>query len=509
MKKIFIISALSLMAIGGCKKGLDATLPGTLNPTTFPKTEADYKSLVTDVYKLYTSKWSYTDGGVTGDLFFGVEYSNIFLNDLIGDQTNYFSDWGGWTDAISKADFNFFKVLDGRRTHLEKVRFISKITKIIGDINATSVLSEAKKTEFEAEARAARGILMYHLLTMYGPVPFIDDPAMIGNLEAESNLKKPDRAKYVARVVEDLRFAADKLVAPTASEYGRFNKGCALTYLMRTYLNEKNWANAELVGKEIQTLGFALVNDYTSLFKVATEKNSETIWAISCDPAADGNNPLGNMNAWGYYLYPSDYPGNLTAPGKRVPGWGPGGVITVSWAYYDTYNSIDKRRNIFVTSYNAVNSQGVATGVVKTRATGLKGPVINKYPDEDATSYAGNDIIVCRYADVLLMLAESVNELRGPSDAKTYINEVRARAGLTELPASDLASKDAFRDAVLRERGWELFLEGQRRVDLMRMGKFNSALIAAGKNPQPASANGLFPVPQYMLSKGFEQTTGY
>lgn len=509
MKKILLLAALGFAMLAGCKKGLDAQLPGSLTPSTFPKTEADFASLSTSVYELFTSKWSYNDGGITGDLFFGIEFSTIFLNDYPSEQIAYFPEWGGFFDSFSKADFNFMKTLNTRRNHLEKIRFITKITRIIADINASTAVSAANKIKYEAEARAARGILMYNLLTMYGPVPYIDDPALIST-DAENNMKRPERAKYVARVADDLRFAADNL--PTnPGDYGRFNKGAALTFLMRLHLNEKSWKNAELAGRELLTMGYDLVDDYAGLFKVITEKNKETIWAISCDPAANGNNNLGNMNAWSFYTYPADYPGNISTPGgKRQGGWGGAGIgaFMATWSFYDSFDPIDKRRALLVPSYAAVSSSGNPTGLVRDRATGLRGAIINKYPDEDPTAFAGNDIPVCRYADVLLMLAEAINEQQGSTpEAQGFVNKVRNRAGLLGLSGADIGSGAPFRDAILRERGWELFFEGQRRVDLMRMGKFTQALAEAGKTPQPGT--GLFPVPQYMLDRGMEQTLGY
>jgi hypothetical protein len=481
-----------------------------LNPTTFPKTEADFQALVTDVYKLFTSKWSYNDGrapgsnsgGIVGDLFYGVEFSNLFLNDYPGEHITVFTDWGGAFESLSKADFNFMKTLDTRRNHLEKIRFITKITKIIADVSASTAIGDAGKSGYIAEARAARGIIMYNLLTMYGPVPYIADVALIGT-EAEASMKRPDRAAYVKTVEDDLRFAADNLLRDP-SQYGRFNKGCALTFLMRLYLFEKNWNKAETTGREIAALGYDLVGDYSSLFMTATEKNVETIWAVTCDPAANGNDNLGNMNAWTYYTSPPDFPGNLNTAGKRLGGWA--SAFMATWAFYDSFNPVDSRRGMLIDSYQAVNSAGNPTGVTKGRATGMRGAVINKYPDTDPAQFAGNDIPVCRYADVLLMMAEAINEQSGATpEAQEFVNRVRRRSKLSNLTGADIASPAAFREAILRERGWELFFEGQRRVDLVRMGKFMEKVTASGKIPS-GTTQGLFPVPQYMLDRGLEQT---
>jgi starch-binding outer membrane protein, SusD/RagB family len=217
---------------------------------------------------------------------------------------------------------------------------------------------------------------------------------------------------------------------------------------------------------------------------------------------------MGNMNAWGYYAYPTDYPGLITSPGgKRLPGWAPNGAMTATWSFYDSFSPTDARRALLIPSYIPVNSAGNAIGGTKDR-TNMRGPIIDKYPDDDPTAFAGNDIPVCRFADVLLMLAEAINEKSGPTlEAQGFINKVRNRAGLSNLTGTDISDKDLFRDAILRERGWELFFEGVRRVDLIRMGKFTQIVTAAGKSPQPGT--GLFPVPQYMLEQGMQPTPGY
>ena len=508
MKKIIVLLILVITVGTSCKKGLDAKIFGSLNPTNFPQTESDFDLLVTGVYKLFGAKWGYyTDpGGVSGNLFFGVEYSNNFLNDYPTDLIAYFPEWGGFFQNFSKPDFNFMKTLGSGRNHLEKIRFISKYTNIIDQI-AKSSLSDASKKQFTAEVMAARGSIMYYLLTMYGPVPYIADATKLGT-DAEVNMHRPDRATYVAQVASDLRFAADNLVK-TPGTYGRFNKGFALTFLARLYMNEKDWAKAESALREIVNLGYSLVGDYAGLFKVATEKNNETIWAVTCDANANGNEPLGNMNAWSYYCFPTDYPGNITSPGgKRLGGWAWPGAFTATWQFYDSFDPLDKRRQLLVPQYDAVTSSGNPGGYTMSRANGMRGPVIAKYPDDDPTAYAGNDIPVCRYADVLLMLSEAINEQQGPTtEAQTFINLVRTRAGIANISGADIASKDAFRDALLRERGWELYFEGQRRIDLIRMNKWTQALSTVGKTPAPGPA--LFPVPQYMLDLGMEQTTGY
>ena len=508
MKRIPLLLTSALVftfLLSGCKKGLDQTSYGNLSPVNFPKTESDFELYTMEVYKPFGSKWGYADpSGAYQYLFHGVEYSNVQLNDATSDIMAPYPEWGGFWDLLSKADFLYMKNMS-RSAHFEKVRFVTRITKIIDDLQNATTIGDAKKKQLIGEARMARGWLMYYLLTMYGPVPVILDATKI-NTDAEADLTRPDMATYTASIAQDLRYAADNL-AKTPAEYGRFNKGLALTVLMRLYLFQKDYAKAEQVGREILPLGYTLITNYKDLFRTATEKNNETIWAVSVDPTGDGTEPKPNFNPWVYYLQPSGYPGN---PGNQNHGgWVyPNAPIMTTWAFYDSFDPADKRRQSLVASY--VPYWG---GAPTNKASGLRGAVITKYQDVDNTVYQGNDIVVARYADVLLMLAEAINGNSGPtSEAQGFVNQVRTRAGIGNLSAGDVASKDAFATALLRERGWELYFEGFRRVDLMRFGKWNTYLQAAGKNPNPVGANGYFPIPQYALdaAKGkLTQTAGY
>ena len=504
MKKISFNILLAILVCNSCKKGLDPEIYGSLAPANFPKTEADFELYTLEVYKPFTSKWGYSDGGISQTLFYGYEHSNVQYNDASTDLMAV-SGAAGLFQEMSRANFSILKT-QGTNSHIEKIRFITKISQIISDLEKATTISATAKNQFLGEARVARGMLMYYLLTMYGPVPVILDAAKLGT-EAENDLTRPDEATYATAVAQDLRFAADNLVkSPT--QYGRFNKGLALAFLMRLYLWEKDYVKAEQAGREIQTLGYGLVADYMSLFRTATEKNNETIFAITTDASANGNGPLGNMNAYSWYTFPIDFKG-ITQSG----GWlGPNAFFTASWPFYDSFDPLDARRQMFIPQYTAVNSNGgVPAGSIRNR-TNMSGAVIMKYPDNEASSFArGNDIPIVRYADVMLMLAEAINQNSGAtSEAQKLVNDVRARSGLANLQAAEVASKQAFSDAIVRERGWELFFEGWRRIDLIRFGKWSTALSSVGKTP--ASANGLLPIPQYMIDVSggkLSQTPGY
>ena len=501
MKKIIIASLLAAsFSITSCEKNFDPVITGVLSPANFPKTEADFKLYALQAYKPFGSKWGYSDVAYQ-NMFFSPEYGHLAMFDLPTDQMNVFTEWGGLWEFFSKGDFTFLRT-QGKQSHFEKVRYVTRMTQVIADIEKATI-SEAAKNKFIAEARMGRAWTMYYLLHMYGPVPVILDAAKI-NTNAESDLTRPSRQTYVSMVADDLNFAAANLEL-SPSEYGRFNKGLALGMLTRLYLNEKNWAEAEKAARATIALGkYSLVSDYAGLFRESTEVNSETIWAVNCDPIAPTNGEGGsNFNAMALYCLPNDFKSI-----KLGGGWAnPSGVFCPTWAFYDTFDPADKRRNLLVATYTD------KAGKERNRSN-MRGPVLRKYPDESSpgADVQGNDMPVLRYADVLLMLAEAINQISGPTaEAIALVNEVRTKhGGIAALSASSTASKTAFNDAILMERGFEFYFEGIRKIDLVRHGKWASALEAAGKvNRGPSE---LFPIPQYVINVGegkIEQTPGY
>jgi starch-binding outer membrane protein, SusD/RagB family len=496
MKKIFYILALFSLILSSCTSNFDPQFYGTLSPSTFPSNASEYELYTLELYKPFYSRWGYEGASGYENNFFSPEWGHLVMFDGSTDLMPAYSNWGGFWEGFTSTNFTFMKT-QGRGSHFEKVRFVTRATKIINDLENATVLTADQKALLIAEANMSRGWIMYYLLHMYGPVPVILDPAKIGTA-AEANLTRPSRADFVSAIESDLRYAADNLPI-TPANYGRFNKGCALTVLMRLYLNEKNFVKSESVGREILLLGYSLVSDYASLFKESTEKNSETIWAVSCVNASQ----LGNFNAWPYYTYPTDYVGN-----KIPTGWGgTTGVLSADWKFYDSFDVSDKRRALLVAQYIAND------GVTLKNRSNMNGAVIAKYADDGGmvNSVQGNDIVICRYADVLLMLAESINENSGPTtEAIGYVDEIRMRAGIVGVSTSESASKETFRDMLFVERAHELYFEGLRKMDLIRMGKVQSALTAAGKTVGPNY--NFFPLPDYAVNNSngqLVQNVGY
>ena len=489
MKRIILIIISVTALLTGCTKNFEPQIFDKISPSTFPKSPKEFELYTLDVYRPFGAEWGYSINTTNGweYQYFSPEYGIWELFDSPTDEERVCPVAGQYKEC-SSCNFASFASSGQQYNHFEKIRLVTEATKIIDDLNKATVMTANFKNSLIGEAKMARGWNMFYLLYLYGPVPVILDPAKIGT-SAEADGTKPTRTDFVSYIASDLRFAADNLpLKPT--DYGRFNKGLALTVLMRLYLNEKDFVNAEKVGNEIYSLkAYSLLPNYADLFKEATEQNSETIWAVSC---LGGSDKSRNFNPLPALCHPIDY--------KGYPGWSGEPYWSASVKFYNSFDSIDKRRALMKTSY--INSAGAT---VKPAY-----PLFQKYELSGGNDYLGNDIVVCRFADVMLMEAEAINENRGPVvEAVNKIDSVRFRAGIGNLPDSAKVSKDALREAIFVERGHELYLEGLRKFDLVRMGKWdNTYMNQYDRSVGPS----IFPIPTYAIisfNGSLKQNDGY
>ena len=132
----------------------------------------------------------------------------------------------------------------------------------------------------------------------------------------------------------------------------------------------------------------------------------------------------------------------------------------------------------------------------------MYGAIVVKYfYDKDRMMAGDIPLVVCRYADVLLSMAEILNNLNGPSqEALNYVKQITDRAGTTStIPADVLSSKEKFNEFLLAERGRELYWEGWRREDLIRFGKYIETGLKRGFPAKDHMV--LFPIPPRVITE--------
>lgn len=517
---------LSSLMLTGCEDNFDAKIFGKLSTTNFPATQADYESYMMNCYIPFSVNWTYNMSASNQYNFYVPEGGLTRCMDTASDESTGWKvgSWGWLWSTLGDAQFDDLKLMGrgagGAPNHFEKVRDVSRYTKIIGQLQDAdeNILPAEKKTEFIGEARLCRGLVMYYLLHLYGPVPVIVDPTLLGDTINESHLERPDLDTMTKYITDDLEFAVNN-VAEEQAEKGRFTADYARVCLMRHYLNEGYhmdgyYQKAYDLFKTFHgkySLFTEGENPYAEQFKIAHKFNKEVIMAVCCSSNATGSGTEGNFNPFSWYSLPWDAAkyddkGNPTPFVNQGGGWGM--CFNISKHFYDTFEPGDKRAETILTRYYSSQFGWVTEKDLGDRWDGF---IINKYPIETATSFQGTDIPVARWADVLLLYAEA--DVRAHNtvsqSAIDCVNQVRHRAGLPDLSADKTASVDKFMDALLMERGHELFYENCRKIDLIRFNKYYTLMKETGRTP----SSEYFPIPDYAVQQaaasGYKLTQYY
>jgi hypothetical protein len=337
---------------------------------------------------------------------------------------------------------------------------------------------------------------------MYGPLVVAPVEVLKAPLDERplARLSNEDMVKFIE---EDLLYAAEYLPAPKKTEYGHFSSGLAKMLLIRLYLHEtvhdKAYYNkVETLAREMMTPGFgySLVPDYPSLFeaKGQTASNPEYIFVIPCN--YEGT----SQNQWHMMVMPPDIDG-------PVKGWQ---THQSSWWFYDTFEANDTRKTYLIASYK--NTEGTLVNRSDPGSTLDLGPIPQKY-EMDAgvaanNNYSNLDIVMYRYADVILSLAEAIvmkPEGSVTEEAIDLMNLIRKRAKLDDKKQSDFPTKEAFIDQLLTERSHEFWCEnGQYRADLIRFDKLYDRvmLLNSGIAPYANKDKYLFPLPLSVIVDG-------
>lgn len=470
-----IILIFCLLAQAGCEKNLEEVPLSFLEESRSFNSAADATSAINSVYDRLKGVYGMT---------------MINLADLNGDEGEVRED----NAAGNEIDKNLFNsgtsVFDGFYT--DSYILIDRANRVIANVPKTNMDTKLRN-QIVGEARFLRALAYFNLVRAFGDVPLITVPASdVVNVAVP---RDPAEAVY-GQIIADLQEAEQVLpIRYTASgETGRATLGATKSILAKVYLTRKEWANAATKAKEVmdsQTYG--LLANYRDVFLPEKENGLEHIFSIQYSCVLP---QYGSPMAVNFAIYFS-YPINLI-----------GGSYQVTPAYANSYLPGDYRKEVTV-----ITEKRIANGNIVPSRTG---PHMDKYWDPSAcgASSARNNFLVIRYADVLLMYAEALNELNGPlPEAYAAINQVRARArnGKPDVAPQDLEnlSQEQFRNSVLQERSWELCFEGHRRWDLLRTGTYTETLKNQGIVAEPRHL--FYPIPQNEMdvNQALVQNTGY
>ncbi|MEO8533927.1 MAG: RagB/SusD family nutrient uptake outer membrane protein [Flavobacterium sp.] len=479
---------LVLLIFSGCTKDLESINYDEINPGIFPKSEADIQAIVASAY--YPLRGSYGNGihsTSENGLMFILDATTEILQGPYGvQQESSLHSYKASSTAVTRFYDEFYNKISSMTLNIDRIE--------------KSSVNELIKKQAIAEIKCARGFLAYELFDLYGPI-VVAPLKVLQNPLQEEPLARLSNAEMVSFIENDLKNAALDLKLPSQTPYGRLSQGMARMILIRLYLHEKRWADVEEQANAIIAMNhYSLEENYVGLWSVNAPVNSkEIIFSVPADYAGTSE------NQWQLMCLPNNFPVK-----------GGYGTIQSSWKFYDSFEATDIRKTALIAEYKGTD------GITYNRQNPANymqlGPIPLKIDPDAArtTALTTVDIVLYRYADVLLSKAEALANKTGTptQEAIDLINIVRRRAKISDAQLSTYATLAKFNELILLERSHEYWCEnGQYRSDLIRHGKYTEhALQLNGSASQSAPYKALMPFSLERISEGkgkFIQNPGY
>ncbi|WP_134091286.1 RagB/SusD family nutrient uptake outer membrane protein [Olivibacter sp. XZL3] len=477
-----MLSAALLLAACG-KNFLEQNPEATLTGANFWKTESDLKQGVVGAYR------SLRDMGLFSYWVFG---------EMRSDNTTF--QYNEPQRGQENREFVDQFLLNSANTLLrdfwqQSYTAISRCNEVLAR-EASIEMSQESRNQAIGEVKLLRAFHYFNLVRQFGGVP-IKLEMVTSPEEAKSNRRASVEEVYL-QILDDLQHAAELLPASyDGANAGRVTSGTANALLGKVYMTRQNFEEALAALRKVT--GYSLLSDYGALFRPENKNHSESIFEIQylgSDPNLASN--------FLYQFAPFNSGTSVTHDvGTNLSynaGWN-----TPTQDLIDAYEEGDRRKAVSLAESFTLEGQVYQVphvikynhGFVQPGQTDVNFPII-------------------RYADVMLEIAECLNEAGFVADGEAFqlLNSVRARAGLPAKTAANANSalavpnQDAFREAIMHERQVELAFENHRWYDLVRTGKAVEVMNAHGEreramNPQyPAGTYEvtpnklLLPIPQ-------------
>ena len=476
MKKFFILSIILTASLLACND-LEVIPVGQISDSNFPKTDNDAIAVTTAIYQpnvgISTALGYAID--LTSELETNAENPNsggALLGKMQWDPSNSYvsSNWNALYNTITRAN------------------------DVVDKIGPSIIITPSLKTRLVGEAKFLRAYAYFYLVQLWGEVPLV-----LHNVDGDKTPRTAINEVY-AQIVADLKDAAESL--PPYTDYaegdrGRASKGAALAYLSKVYLvwgQTDDSADAgtrkERFGESVRyanlVTGYSLEENFLDNWSVTNRNGKEAIFSVQHlqgqAAATSGGNHLVHCSFYGGLsntLFPHVYSTNYyekDASGKVI-------TSTIVNKWFNDFDDRDQRkRGTYLKDYRVSADSLFVFDYVRYR----------KYVDTTHLTTTATTIdvnrTVIRYAEVLLLKAEAINERDGAPNAEAYeaINQVRRRAFREPLGgASSVADVPAgldyngFKARIQQERVFELTYEQNRWTDLVRWRIFVRTLKEA------------------------------
>jgi hypothetical protein len=477
MKLKYNLIAIALLgfSFSSCSDFLEQNPQTDLSENDFYKTADDILSAVNGVYS------SLQEGDIYGNWYvFGEIPSDNTRNQLSGSVTtqNEFDQF--YIDTQNSMIANFWKAA---------YKVINRTNTILGRIDGIEINTELAN-RYKLECKFIRALMYFNLVRVYGDVPLVLKEISIS--ESYDILREPKENVY-NQIIADLKEAQDLPVSYSTAEDGRATQGAAKALLANVYMTLHKYAEAETILAEIinsgryslleNTPGSLNIDGYKNVFSPVNHNSKEGIFEIQFLKGGygEGSNYANNFA-------PENSGTNVVAVG------GTGGNNIPEMDIYNAYEEGDLRRDFSMSlGYydNRKNNEWVESRYV---CKFMDVP----YQNNDAS----NNYPVIRYADVILMYAEALNQNGKTAEACKYLNMTRRRGfgyQTTETSPVDLQTTDKAQFALMveQERRVELAFENHRWFDLIRTGRAVEVMRSKGFSLN--ETNLICPIPQKQI----------
>ena len=477
MKLKYNLIAIALLgfSFSSCSDFLEQNPQTDLSENDFYKTADDILSAVNGVYS------SLQEGDIYGNWYvFGEIPSDNTRNQLSGSVTtqNEFDQF--YIDTQNSMIANFWKAA---------YKVINRTNTVLGRIDGIEINTELAN-RYKLECKFIRALMYFNLVRVYGDVPLILKEISIS--ESYDILREPKENVY-NQIIADLKEAQDLPVSYSTAEDGRATHVAAKALLANVYMTLHKYAEAETILAEIinsgqyslleNTPGSLNIDGYKNVFSPVNHNSKEGIFEIQFLKGGygEGSNYANNFA-------PENSGTNVVAVG------GTGGNNIPEMDIYNAYEEGDLRRDFSMSlGYydNRKNNEWVESRYV---CKFMDVP----YQNNDAS----NNYPVIRYADVILMYAEALNQNGKTAEACKYLNMTRRRGfgyQTTETSPVDLQTTDKAQFALMveQERRVELAFENHRWFDLIRTGRAVEVMRSKGFSLN--ETNLICPIPQKQI----------
>lgn len=472
--QVSLASVLLIFSLAGCEDFLQKNPQGELTQEVFPQTASDALLATNAVYSSIRG-WHFNSGGYP-------------ILDIMSDDSHKGSNPNDQLTTVGPFDsFKISVTADGLdrwwSTLYEGIKYANLVIEKVPPIE----MDELVKSRCVAEARFLRAAYYFDLVRAWGGVP------LVTTMTPPMQLVRSSKEEVYQLILEDLGYAIENLPERSAQDLkdrGRVTSGAARSLRAKVALFQNDFTSAEQFALEVIRSGeYDLEPKFADASSINGEHGIESVFEV------------GAMEVEG--TYGNQYANTQGVRGTPNRGWG---LNRPSENLRNSFEPGDPRLDATIIDLGETldGVKILGDGTTPDVTYDDQGNVIERecynqkvwVPGNNTITQFGHNRRIIRYADVLLMAAEALNENNKPGDALVYLNKVRQRAreGNPEiLPDITETGKDQLRDIILNERRHELALEGHRFWDLIRTGK---AVTVLGPLGFMAGKHELLPVPQ-------------